>query len=66
MSLKVGDVVQLKADVRRPIVPEGREDNKTATIRALLEHGGLFLNRDLHGMKWWNVQDVEIAKNKDK
>ena len=58
-----GDTVRLKKGVTFTI-PEGREDNKTAKVLSLLSdvEGGLFLDRDLRGIRYWNVNDVAVVK----
>jgi hypothetical protein len=63
-QFKVGDVVKLKPSVRRiSSCPEGRQNNATAAIKALLTDidGGLHMERDLCGCKFWNVEDVMLA-----
>mgnify|MGYP007084986469 CR=1 FL=1 len=64
VQIKQGDKVQLKASVRKGwVCPEGRDDNASATVKALLTNteGGLFLDRDLHGCRYWNVADVRVV-----
>lgn len=61
--MKVGDTVRL-ADTRyRPVVRDGsgREDNSTAKIKIMLKDipGGVVLDRELHGLMYWNVSDLE-------
>lgn len=61
--IKVGDVVRLKKGFYVGRVAEGRQDNRTATVRSLLTdiEGGLFMDRDLRGCRYWNVEDVEVV-----
>lgn len=56
--IQKGDLVRLKPTVVHTC-PEGREDNDTATVAALLDvPGGVCTSRDLRGCKYWNVQDL--------
>lgn len=61
--IKVGDMVRLKKGTCVGKVPEGRQDNRTATVKALLTdiEGGLFMDRDLRGCRYWNVEDVVLV-----
>ena len=61
MTIKAGSVVKLKPSVRH-ICPEGRDDNLTAKVRAVLSEGRLVMAEDLRGCKYWNANDVDIAK----
>ncbi|EKP0311698.1 hypothetical protein ACTG16_23320 [Aeromonas sp. 23P] len=55
-------LVKLKASVQESHqCPEGREDNSTAEVLAVLDEGRLHLASDLHGCRWWNIDDVEPA-----
>jgi hypothetical protein len=57
----VGKTVRLKKP-KSWRCPEGRENNKTAIVRSAFEdYGGLLMERDLHGCRYWNVEDVEPA-----
>lgn len=62
--MKVGDKVRLKKCVHIGKVPEGRENNRTARIEMLLEdiEGGVKTDRDLRGMRYWNVEDLEVVE----
>lgn len=65
IKIEVGDTVRLKRTVRRDwTCPEGRDNNTTAKVRDTLERipGGLHLDRDLHGCRYWNVADVELVE----
>lgn len=57
-------LVKLKAERQPHTCPEGREDNATATVLAILSDGRLHLSQDLHGCRWWNIDDVELAEVK--
>ena len=57
--LKPGDRVRLLVSVKRQPVPEGRQDFRSATIRAMGTDGAVHLDRDLNGMRWWNVSDLQ-------
>lgn len=64
IEIKAGDRVRLKKSIdQKTRCPEGRENNATSTIKALLAdtEGGLFLVRDLRGCRYWNVEDVVLA-----
>lgn len=67
--MKVGDTVKLKSSIGVK-VPEGREANPTAVIKTLLTRieGGVFLERDLMGSRYWNVADLHkiTVANKEK
>lgn len=61
-TIQPGDTVRLKASVRRSTLQiEGRENHRTAVVQSRLTdiEGGLFLQRDLHGYRYWNEADVE-------
>lgn len=63
--MKVGDKVSLRVQVRvRQRCPEGRENNRTARIQSFLSgiEGGVFLDRDLHGCRFWNVEDLKLEE----
>jgi hypothetical protein len=64
--IRVGDTVKLRARVpRNTNIPEGRQDFRTAKVIAFLDTpyiGGVRVDRDLNGMVFWNVQDLEKAK----
>lgn len=64
-SIAVGDEVKLTLrERRRSNCPEFREDNRTAKVKALLTDidGGLYMDRDLHGCRYWNVEHVQVVK----
>jgi hypothetical protein len=62
------DTVKLKPEVlakSHHFCPEGREDNSTSVIVSFLTgqyDGGVYLQFDLHGCKYWNVSDLELVK----
>jgi hypothetical protein len=63
--MNVGDIVKLKSSVRFGMFPEGREDNPTAKIVEKLDPaipGGVVLDRDLGGMKWWNEENLRLVR----
>lgn len=61
-SIQINTLVKLKASVKNSHrCPEGREDNSTAEVQSVLSGGRLHLSRDLHGCRWWNINDVEPA-----
>jgi len=65
--IQVGQTVKLKPGVVHAC-PEGRKDNGTAVVRASLEpkvHGGVYMDRDLHGCRYWNVDDLELVDDDD-
>lgn len=63
INIKPGDIVRLKNSTVRYRVPEGREDNRSARVKTVFGVGGMLLERDLNGMKWWNVEDVQVVRN---
>lgn len=58
LDMKEFDEVRLKSGVTHSC-PEGREDNDTAIISYVSDEGEVRTYRDLHGCKWWNVEDLE-------
>jgi hypothetical protein len=63
--MKIGTRVKLSAAAKRTQrCPAGREDNSTAHIQASLPsygEGAVMLDRDLHGCKYWNTEDLVLA-----
>lgn len=63
VTFKVGEEVRLKRGVMEiHQVPEGREANRTAKIVSWLAdfyNGGVMMDRDLMGMQYWNIDDLE-------
>jgi hypothetical protein len=61
--IAVGHVVRLKQGVKCSC-PDGRENNRSAVIRGLLTDikGGVFLDRDLHGCRYWNINDLQLVR----
>ena len=59
--LRIGTEVRLKSSIDKPNIPEGRENHETAKIKGFVTDvpGGLFLDRDLGGMRYWHKDDVE-------
>jgi hypothetical protein len=51
----------------RGVCPEnGRDDNNTAQVRACYgDHGECWLDQDLHGVKYWNQEDLILIKAAD-
>jgi len=64
MKIKAGDTVRLKKNVNHTC-PKERDNYRTAKVRAVLEsiEGGIFLERDLRGCRYWNVNDLEKVNN---
>jgi hypothetical protein len=62
--MKVGDKVRVKEGIAIGKIPEGRENNKTAIVRAVLEdiEGGVQTDRDLCGLRYWNAEDLEVVE----
>lgn len=54
-------VVRLRSTVKHHECPEGRVDNKTAVVRDVLSEGRVWLQEDLVGCQWWNLDDLELA-----
>lgn len=68
MAINVGDTVKLTTKAKRLwSCPDDREDNSTAIVKALLPdiEGGLFMDRDLRGCRYWNETDVMVTKQAD-
>lgn len=64
--LKVGYVVSVRGStaVASRACPEGRENHSKARIAALLDPhypGGVYLDRDLHGCRYWNAEDLKVV-----
>ena len=55
--ISVGDVVSL-TEGSGP-VPDGRYDNEFGEIQYLLVDGGFKTVRDLRGLQYWNLADVD-------
>lgn len=60
--MKEGDAVELRPGVNHRC-PKGRDNNTTARIKALLGDGGVYLERDLRGCRWWNREDVVTVRD---
>lgn len=62
--IKPGDTVKLSPLVKNHTCPEGRDDNDTATVSTTYGVGGrsVQLNEDLHGCKYWNMDDLDLAE----
>lgn len=62
-SITIGTTIRLLPAVAAGWqCPEGRQDNKTATVAALLEDGGIRTDDDLGGCRYWHVSDVEAVE----
>jgi len=62
--IKVGMRVMLRNGVARTppgLIPEEREDHKSALVLSIGEEGQCHLSRDLNGMRWWNADDLQRA-----
>lgn len=63
MNLEIGTLVRLRPEARLGwTCPEGRDDNDTAPVKALCEDGVIFTACDLHGCRFWNADDLEVAE----
>lgn len=64
-TIKPGDIVRLKRGVTSSC-PVGRDNNVMAQVKTLLPdvEGGLFMEQDLRGCRYWNVADVELVSPK--
>lgn len=62
-AVKAGDTVRLKPSVKFVRCPEGRVDNKTATVDLASPDGCLRMKEDLRGCRHWNASDVEVLKS---
>lgn len=65
-GIKKGSVVAARGSsaVWSKSCPEGRENNSKAKVAAVLDDcpGGVFLDRDLHGCRYWNAEDLKLVK----
>lgn len=63
--LAVGDVVAYRGSsaVASKACPTGRENHSKATIAVLMADcpGGVYLDRDLHGSRYWNAEDLRVV-----
>lgn len=61
-EIRRGTVVKLRHGVKHRC-PAGRANHRTARVQEQLTNveGGLFMERDLRGCRYWNVEDVELA-----
>ena len=60
-QIKVGDTVQIKLGVR-PLCPKERDHDATAVVLMRVDSalkGGLLMEYDLHGRRYWHESDVE-------
>lgn len=66
-GIQVGDVVRFKPGIRTGEIPDGREANETAVVSVLLTDipRGIKTEKDLMGIKYWNVDDLEKVPQED-
>ena len=64
-DFEINDKVKLKKGIMtKKQVAKGREANTTAKIVSFLQdeegnlYGGVYLDRDLMGMRYWNIDDM--------
>jgi hypothetical protein len=61
--IKKGVEVSLLPEIKLSFTcPEGRYPNLTAVVLVELPYGGLVMDRDLMGCRYWNKTDVEEFK----
>lgn len=60
--MKVGDTVRIRPEYKYTV--KGFPPHDTAVIRVKLSDipGGLVLDRPLHGIHYWNEQELEIVE----
>lgn len=59
-TIKVGDTVSLKPGVNHEC-PDGRDNNLSAKVVSFMGEsypGGVYLDRDLQGCRYWNVDSL--------
>lgn len=63
MLIRIGDTVEVSADVKNHRCPEGRENNLIAVVVRFYgdDDTRVITERDLQGCRYWNVADLEIA-----
>jgi hypothetical protein len=62
LIFNVGNTVRLNRSANRSqLCPRGRGNARTAKIQAFLTdiEGGVFMDRDLRGTRYWNINDLE-------
>lgn len=60
-EIKVGSKVKLKrGHWGIKACPAGRKNNKTSKVCSILKIG-VYLEDDLHGCRYWNQADLELA-----
>lgn len=57
--IKKGDTVRLRPRTKRYKFPPNRQSYPNAIVEYVGPHGETLVSRDLQGMKWWNVEDLE-------
>lgn len=62
ITIQPGMNVMLKTKVVRTPVPQGRQDNRSAIVESINEEGACRLRRDLNGMRWWHVSDLQPTR----
>lgn len=64
IKMSAGDKVRLKMDVDVGNIPPNRENHPDAVIDVKLSDidGGVIVNRDLGGMRYWNEDDLELVE----
>ncbi|UCG53959.1 MAG: hypothetical protein JSV32_04955 [Dehalococcoidia bacterium] len=63
MMIRKGTKVKLKKGVTHSC-PDGRDDNDTVVVQSTHDSwakGAVYLNRDLHGCRWWNKKELVRA-----
>jgi hypothetical protein len=66
VPIKAGDTVMLRRSTFVGNIPEGRQDNRSAKVRVLMQDysdGALFLDRDLRGSRYWHRSDVQLLRS---
>lgn len=68
-GVAIGSTVKLKTGIRKPVCAADRQDNDTAKVMRYmskfnepeLDNYPVMLENDLHGTRFWNIKDLEVA-----
>ena len=67
--MNTGDTVRINAETQGHLRKHDlTTEHETATIKAVLTGlygGGIFLDRPLYGIRYWNKLDLEIVEDKN-
>ena len=67
--MKEGDTVRMNAETLEHLTKINlTTEHETATIKALLTgmyEGGVYLDRPLYGLRYWNKLDLELVEDEN-